>query len=125
MKTSVNALHHLNNDWQKELTFYKDELKVLQNRLGEVATKNTSQEVLAQVEHFQNKFIILNQQADNLKHDANKLNDQLNALASDKPEHTHQKSLPEAEGLQARVAGYAKEFSEIRFELNMFLSKVM
>lgn len=125
MKTSVNALHHLNNDWIKELTFYKDELKVLQNRLGEVATKNTSQEVLAQVEHFQNRFIILNQQADNLKHDVNKLNDQLNALASDNPEHTHQKSLPEAEGLQTRVAGYAKEFSEIRFELNMFLSKVM
>ena len=125
MKTSVNALHHLNNDWLKELSFYKDELTVLQNRLGEVATKNTAKEVLAQVEHFQNKFIILNQQADYLKHDVNKLNDQLNLLAADNPEHTHQKSLPEAEAMQSRITAYAKEFSETRFELNVFLSKVL
>ena len=57
MKTSLNALHHQGNDWLRELEFYKDELALLTTRLEEVASKNTDKDVLAQVEHFQNKFV--------------------------------------------------------------------
>jgi phosphoenolpyruvate carboxylase len=55
------------------LGFFTDEIKVLQHRLGEVTTKNTGQQVLSQVEHFQNQFIIYQEQFQILLHDARRL----------------------------------------------------
>ncbi len=125
MKTSINALHHLAGDWTKELTFYRDELSLLQKRIEEVASNNTSQEVLVTVEHLQNRFILLFEQADVLKHEVNRLNDIVTKLAESNPSHTHEKSQPEAQDLQNRITSFAKSVSDTRFELNTFLSKVL
>lgn len=125
MKTSVNALHHQSNDWLKDLQFYNDELLLLQNRLGEVAAKNSSQETLAMVEHFQNKFILLKEQTDILKHDVNASNNIALEMAADKPTHIDEKYVSETNDLHVRMIQYAKGFADTRFELNQFLSKVM
>lgn len=55
------------------LSFYTDEIKVLQHRLAEVTAQNTGQQVLSQVEHFQNQFIIQQEQFQILLHDARRL----------------------------------------------------
>lgn len=125
MKTSLSALHHQTSDWMRELQFYKEELTLLQNRLGEVAAKNTAAEVMAQVEHFQNKFILLNEQADVLKHDVNAVNEKVQATAKELPTHLDQKYVPEHTALQTRVSGFAKSIADTRFELNQFLSKTL
>jgi hypothetical protein len=125
MKTSLNALHHQTTDWLRELQFYKDEIKLLQGRLGEVAAKNTAQEVLAQVDHFENKFIILNEQADILKHDVNQVNESVLAHAKANPTHLDEKYVPTATALLNRVSDYSKSVADTRFELNQFLSKTL
>ncbi len=125
MKTSLSVLHHQTSDWLRELQFYKEELVLLQNRLGEVAAKNTATEVLAQVEHFQNKFILLNEQADILKHDVNAVSEKVNAAAKELPTHLNEKYVPEHTALQTRVSGFAKSIADTRFELNQFLSKAL
>ncbi|HLP50397.1 MAG TPA: hypothetical protein VK154_05900 [Chitinophagales bacterium] len=125
MKTSVNAVHHQSNDWIKELQFYFDELLLLQNRLGEVAAKNTGQETMAMIEHFQNKFIMLKEQADILKHDVNANNNVALEMAALKPTHINEKYVTETNDLHLRITQYAKGFADTRFELNQFLRKVM
>lgn len=64
----VYDLHEENKEWLNKLAFYKDELKVMQNRVSEIAAKNTAKDVLASVEHFQNQLIIQRNNIDELAH---------------------------------------------------------
>lgn len=124
MKASLNFLHQQSISWQRELKFYKDEVTLLSARLGEVVNKNTDKDVLAQVEHFQNKLIILNEQCDILKHDVNKRNEEVLEKAKDVPTHLDEKSQPVVEDLQNRMQDFTSNFAETRFAFNKFLSKV-
>ncbi len=51
-------LHFEHQQWQSELAFWNDELKSFKNRLSELVTRWTDKEVLAQLEHYQNEFIL-------------------------------------------------------------------
>lgn len=125
MKTSLNALHHQGNDWLRELEFYKDELALLTTRLEEVASKNTDKGVLAQVEHFQNKFVLLRQQVDELKHDVNKRNSDVTELSKDKPTHVTENYVNANSKLQNGMLGLVQSIATTRFEFNEFLSKTL
>src|SRR5690349_12064055 len=91
MKASLNTLHHQSQDWLRELEFYKDELTILSNRLNEVATGNTNKEILAQTEHYLNRFVILRERLDTLKHDVNLRNEDINGIIKDKLNHIFEK----------------------------------
>ncbi len=123
MKASLNNLHHQGQDWLRELEFYKDELTVLTTRLQEITSRNTDKEVLAQVEHFQNKFIILREQLDTLKHDVGTRNHEIEALTKERPEHINEKFTTVHDALQERVKDFSRSLSDTRFEFNKFLSK--
>lgn len=125
MKTSLNALHHQGNDWLRELEFYKDELALLTTRLEEVASKNTDKDVLAQIEHFQNKFVLLRQQVDELKHDINKRNSDVTELSKDKPTHVTENYVNANSKLQNGMLGLVQSIASTRFEFNEFLSKTL
>lgn len=61
METTVinnSDLHFEHKLWESELAFWNDELESFKNRLSELVTRWTDKEVLAQLEHFQNQFII-------------------------------------------------------------------
>tara|TARA_R110002050_G_scaffold286468_3_gene436965 strand:+ start:47999 stop:48385 length:387 start_codon:yes stop_codon:yes gene_type:complete len=51
-------LHFEHELWRLELFFWKDEMKFFNNRLSELITRWTKKEVLVQLEHFQNEFIL-------------------------------------------------------------------
>ena len=51
-------LHFEHKQWHREILFWQDELKSLQNRLNELVIRWTDKEVLAQLEHYQNQFLI-------------------------------------------------------------------
>jgi len=125
MKASINSLHHQITDWLRETDFYKQEIMILEKRLEEVASKNSSQEVLAQVEHFQNKFILNKEQLDILSHDLGKEETNVEAKAKLSPEHTHEKFIPTLDKMQERIKSFTSGFADIRFELNTFLSKTL
>jgi predicted nucleic acid-binding Zn-ribbon protein len=125
MKASLNSLHHQITDWLRETDFYKQEVSIFEERLREVASKNTSQEVLAQVEHFQNKFILTKEQLDILAHDLNKEESVVEEKVKKSPEHTHEKFVTPLDKTQARVKTFASGFADLRFEFNTFLSKTL
>lgn len=125
MKASLNFLHHQSTDWLRELAFYKDELAILNKRLEEAAGKNTAGEVLAQVEHFQNRFILLREQVDILKHDISVRAKEVEELVKSKPDHIDEKFTSTNDSVLARVTDFSRSISDTRFEFNKFLSKVM
>lgn len=125
MKVSISNLHHQSSDWTRELDFYKEEISVLTKRLEEVASKNSSKEIAAQVEHFQNKFIMLREQIDVLKHDVKEREHKAEQLAKERPDHISEKFYSANDELHNRMKDMSKSFSDTRFEFNGFLAKVM
>ena len=51
-------MHFEHVQWKRELAFWEDELKSFNNRLSELVTRWTNKDVLAQLEHYQNEFIL-------------------------------------------------------------------
>lgn len=121
----IYQLHEDHKQWLNNLVFYKDELKIMQNRIAEIAQKNSSKEVLALVEHFQNQFIVQKELIDTISHDL-KLHEQALEKEVKKNETAidHRKfpvHLDELESMQS----FEKIFNELRKELNLFLAKHM
>ena len=57
--------------WRRELFFWEDELKSFKNRLRELVVRWTNKDMLAQLEHFQNQFIIQEEVIDVFQDDIN------------------------------------------------------
>ncbi|MCW2118579.1 hypothetical protein [Flavobacterium sp. 7A] len=51
-------MHFEHEQWNGELTFWKDELLCFNNKLSELVTRWTDKDVLAQLEHYQNEFVL-------------------------------------------------------------------
>lgn len=74
MKTKTihaSDLHFDHKVWRNELTFYKEELQILQARLDEIASKNTKEEVVVQIGTQQSRITRQDEVMDELLHDVN------------------------------------------------------
>lgn len=60
-------LHFEHKQWRREILFWEDEMRSFRNRLSELALRWTDKEVLAQLEQYQNKFIIQENEIDKLE----------------------------------------------------------
>lgn len=125
MKTTLNHLHHQNTDWLRELDFYKQEVELLTKRLEEVAGANTGMEVSQNIEHFQNKFILLSEQLDILNHDIKLKEEALQLVIATKPEHIDEKTAQPDHATLKRVNDFVKNMADTRFEFNRFLSEAL
>lgn len=123
-KESIISLHGDHKEWINKLNFYKDDLKIFNSRLAEIASKNNHIEVLAEVEKFQNQFIVQNDNIDQIKHIINldedkiikELNSNPNALDHKTMHHSGEKDL---------VDTFEKNFKSIREDFNKFSAKWM
>ena len=68
-KISIAHVNNAHSDWLRALDFYKDEISILKNRLTEIAGKNTSRDVMRNVEHFENQFKLQKDNIQVLSHD--------------------------------------------------------
>jgi hypothetical protein len=64
-------LYFEHKQWRRELFFWEDELRSFNNRLKELVNRWTDEEILAQLEHYQNQFIIQEEVIDKLLDDIN------------------------------------------------------
>lgn len=65
-------LHFEHEHWKSELAFWEDELKMFKNRLSELVTRWTDKQVLVQLEHYQNQFILHGGVIEDLQEDIEK-----------------------------------------------------
>ncbi len=124
-KKTIYQLHEEHKIWLNILLFYKDELSIMQNRISEIAKKNTSKEVLSFVEHFQNQLIVQKEQIDIMNHD---IKDHESFLEAAEKKNTtaidHQK-FPDHLIHRDSVEKFEKIFNDLRKELITFLLKWM
>lgn len=65
---SIPSLHLEYQLWIRELSFYKESIKILEKHLELLVSRNTGKAVRATIEHFQNQFILQKEVIDELKH---------------------------------------------------------
>ena len=97
----------------------------MNGRIAEIASKNTSKDVLVQVEHFQNQLLIQNNQIDNLKHSINVDNDAIDKEIKKNAVEIEHRSIEDHVTIRENMADFEKIFNSLKTELNTFLSKWM
>ncbi|MBK9638503.1 MAG: hypothetical protein IPO63_12090 [Bacteroidetes bacterium] len=122
-KKLIYDLHEEHVQWINKMLFYKDEIKVMQNRLSEVAGKNTDHEVQAMVEHFQNQLIVQNEQADILKHTIKQYENTIESHLNKNDVAADKLKWDDHSDLREKVETFEKIINELRGELIDFLAK--
>lgn len=121
----IYTQHADHTEWLSKLKFYTDEISIIKGRLEEIATKNSHQDVLAQIEHFQNQLIVQKNNIDELAHtikvDENSLEKEVNKnlVAVDHRE------MPSHSGEKDAIDAFEKNFNELRAEFKTFAAKWM
>jgi len=121
----VYDLHEEHKEWSSKLSFYKDEIKVMQNRVSEIASKNTGKEVSSSVEHFQNQLIVQRNNIDELAHSINEHETYLVKKAKENHTAIDHKTVNDHPKMRDSFNSFEKVMNELRKELNVFLSKNM
>lgn len=112
-------------EWLHAIEFYKSEFDLLQKRLAEIVSKNTSHEALEGVEHFQNQFIVQRNNIDELRHN---INEHVHKVKLDAERHSNQIEegrMSEHEKLKDEFSVFEKVVKELRQEFNAYLTKWM
>jgi thioester reductase-like protein len=122
-KAHLPEAHAKMIEWVKELAFYKDELKTFQNRLEEVVTGNNKQEVLAEVEHFQNQFIRQNEVVDTLRHDFKQFDNKIAESVLNNPVASDRRSIEIPAELIDQHDTFLKIYKELKTDFEKFLAK--
>ena len=121
----VYDLHSDRKEWLNKVNFYKDDLKVLRHRLSEILLKNSSIEVRAMAEHFQNQYILQDERADILRHDVNKSMTHLEAAINGNPTAVDHRKVNDENELRDAVETFERIFSELRQDSINFFAKWM
>lgn len=88
----LSDLHFEHKQWISELEFFVTQITSFEERLGEIAVRNTGDEVKAKLEQYQNQFIRQREVIDQLKHKINGHETGLSSYAVAHPvaiDHTH------------------------------------
>jgi hypothetical protein len=118
-------LHKECKEWLSQLDLYVKELGIFSSRLKEVVERNSSDDILTHVEHFQNQFILQEEALDTLRHEIS-LHDQ--AMARELEAHTilDEHDYPGDQfDLRHKIFMQEKLFRELRHEFYNFLGKVL
>jgi hypothetical protein len=121
----IYTQHSENNEWMNNVAFYRDEIKIMESRLGEVVSRNNSKEVLKQVEHFQNQFFIQRERLSELKHEINLSNDVLNKAIEQNPIALEHRKVNDHSMAREEMQSFEKLYASLKSEFNAFLSKWM
>ncbi len=123
-QTKAELNHVEMYEWLKALDFYKNELKFWRKHLSEVVTKNSSNHILREAEHFQNQVIIQEEHIDILRHDVKQFENHLETeLSSGNPISA---LTIHVEGqLRDRLRTFEHIYVDLKHEYYSFLRKYM
>ncbi len=123
---SIRSLHMEYQLWIRELIFYKEEIKIFEDHLESLITKNTSNSMRAQAEHFQNQFILQKEVIDLLKHDLNISEKQLAAFVHELSDSGIENiKMDNHTRLRERMATFRKIFKDLKTEFRRFETEWM
>lgn len=122
------SISNMDADYKEMLNkveFYKFDITILQNRLEEVAKKNSAPEVLSMVEHFQNQYILQNEQSDILDHEIKESRKKIEDEVNRNPVAVDHRKMNDNYELREKVEQYEKLMAALRSESIRFFAKWM
>lgn len=124
---AIGQLDYFRNelsDWKTLFQFFKDELRIFHLRLAEVVERNSKKRVLGYVEHFQNQFIIQNEEFDILKQEIHRLESGVEDNFKREGTAFSEEAIKKRELLREKVHLSEKIFLETKHEFYRFLARV-
>jgi len=121
----ISRITSEHSDWLRSIEFYQQELEILKKRLAEVSAKYTNQDVKAEVEHFQNQFIVQRNNLDELHHSIGEHVKHLKQDAAAMGQHLSNVTLAEHDVRREDLEILEKVINNLRHEFNRFLSRYM
>jgi hypothetical protein len=118
-------LHFEHQQWQSEIAFWEDELKSFKNRLSELVTRWTDKEVLAQLEHYQNEFILHGGVIDNLQETIEKHETNIAGHSQKSDESMDVALVKKHSEFRYQMEAQRQIYADLKKELFQFLTKYM
>jgi hypothetical protein len=104
------------NDWLRGIAFYQDELVILEHRLSAMSTSLPTGESKAEIEHFQNVFIVHKGNLDQLKLDIATNLEHVKRDADNKAQHLSNSTMAEHDAMRDRYVYLEKTLQEVRHD---------
>jgi hypothetical protein len=122
-KTSLDNVTTAHNAWLSALRFYSEDLVIMKNRLTEIAGKYTNHDVGKMIEHYQNQFIVQQDNIARLAHDINATVSAMSAQAKKSGTgHVDAAFAGSFRDLGERYLAEEKTVNELRADFNQFSS---
>jgi hypothetical protein len=121
----ISDLHYEHRLWRNELSFYKEELVILSERLKEIILKNSENKVGVHVESYQNRFDLQRDHISELKHRIKKHDQFLADFAETHPiavDHVH---FQDHTNLRDDMDRFRELYYELKTEFNKFAVRWM
>ena len=125
MKTTIYTQHQEHTVWLNKLSFYADDIAVMQRRIEEIAKKNTAKEVQMQIEHFQNQLLIKKNDIDAIKQDIKKDEKLLKDNILKNETAVDHRKVEDHSKEREDVKSFEDNFNKLRKELNHFAAQWM
>lgn len=121
----LRDLHYEHRLWRNELSFYKEELNILEERLKEIIDKNYDHEVEANVESYQNRFDLQRDHISELKHRVKKHEQYLASYAEDHPIAVDHAYFTDHTQLREDMDRFRELYMELKVAFNRFAVRWM
>ncbi len=121
----ISDLHFEHKLWKRQLDFYRDELAIFEHRLEELVSRWTDNDVLAQLEQCQNRFVREREVIDELRHDVNEHAGYLAKYAEEHPVAIDRVRFEDQVSLRDRMETFQKLFDELKQEFLVFVAKYL
>jgi len=123
-KIPVTELHAEISGWKSDIQLVQAEIATFQDQLDEIASKNSHEEVLKGVEHFQNQFTRQLEVSDELMHDLHLAEHGLAEQTANNRDSEHILTPVNAD-LRDRAETYNNLFADLKNDYRSFLEKWM
>ena len=128
METQVlynTDLHFEHVQWNRELLFWEDELKSFNERLEELVARWTDKDLLAQLEHYQNEFILHDRRIDELQEVIEEHEIRMAALSKTEKVVLDRQFVKKHVEFRNRMETQRQIYADLKKEFFRFLSKYM
>lgn len=121
----LKDLHFEHKLWDNQLNFAAEEIKIYEDRLEYLSTRNTDKDMLAKLEHFQNQFIRQKEVIDELKHKIKLHEQELAGFAEDNPIAIDHRHFQDHTGFRDEMNTFNKLFAELKQEFQQYSAEWM
>ncbi|WP_407426146.1 hypothetical protein [Arcticibacter sp.] len=122
-KINLKHIHSLNEEALRGLDFYEEEIRILQERLEDVAKENYDKEAMLKVEHFQNQLIIQRDNIDDLRHAIRRHLSVIKEQLEKSSEYISENADQEETTLYEQYLELEKTINALRHEFNHFAAE--